>query len=179
MEISSQTSLLALNASIEAARAGEAGRGFAVVASEISNLSSQTSQTVGHINRIISEVNEAVSGMSLSLNKTVDFLEQAVLVDYDNFAEVSKQYEKDAIGYENSMTNIGGYITILVKTINDISDALNGINTTVNESTISVTEIASKTTDIVFKTTMNGQLVEGCLSNVKRLHEISEVFQIE
>ena len=179
MEISSQTSLLALNASIEAARAGEAGRGFAVVASEISNLSSQTSQTVGHINRIISEVNEAVSGMSLSLNKTVDFLEQAVLVDYDNFAEVINQYEKDAIGYENSMTNIGGYITILVKTINAISDALNGINTTVNESTISVTDIASKTTDIVFKTTINGQLVEGCLSNVKRLHEISEVFQIE
>ena len=60
MSISSQTSLLALNASIEAARAGEAGKGFAVVASEIGNLAGQTSSAVADIDTIVGEVHEAV-----------------------------------------------------------------------------------------------------------------------
>ncbi|MEI3178497.1 MAG: methyl-accepting chemotaxis protein [Lachnospiraceae bacterium] len=72
--ISSQTSLLALNASIEAARAGEAGKGFAVVATEIGNLANQTSQTVEDIDAIIGEVKSAVDSMTDSLNASTDFL---------------------------------------------------------------------------------------------------------
>lgn len=54
--ITSQTSLLALNASIEAARAGEAGRGFAVVATEISALATQTKDATAHITELINNV---------------------------------------------------------------------------------------------------------------------------
>lgn len=61
--VTTQTSLLALNASIEAARAGEAGRGFAVVASEISNLATQTEDATVNITALIGNVSNELSHM--------------------------------------------------------------------------------------------------------------------
>lgn len=179
MSISSQTSLLALNASIEAARAGEAGRGFAVVATEIGNLANQTSQTVGDINTIVKEVNEAVSGMSESLQETMDFLENVVLKDYSDFEKVSEQYEQDADEFERSMNNIGDGISSLAGSIEDIVKALEGINTIVGESTVGVTDIAEKTTDVVTQTSKNTEIVDECITNVEKLRNIAEMFTME
>ena len=176
MAISSQTSLLALNASIEAARAGEAGRGFAVVATEIGNLAVQTSQSVRDINSIVGEVNTAVNNMAECLEDTTGFLEKTVLNDYSEFMKVGEQYNEDASVFRNSMMDINNSIVSLTETIDTIADALSGITSTVSEATVGVTDIAEKTSDMVMKSTETYELAEESLSCTKQLEDIVNVF---
>lgn len=179
MAISSKTRLLALNASIEAARAGEAGRGFSVVATEIGNLATQTAETVGNIDAIVDEVNMAVDNMSACLEETSGFLEQTVLSDYKEFAEVSDQYNDDALSFKSTMNDIHDSIANLADSISRISDALSGINATINESTIGVTDIADKTEDMVTRTGETNALVEESKSCVEQLKLIVDEFEMD
>ena len=71
-DITSQTSLLALNASIEAARAGDAGRGFSVVASEISHMAGQTSEATEHITDIINNFAATITEVVRVINHMID-----------------------------------------------------------------------------------------------------------
>lgn len=179
MAISSQTSLLALNANIEAARAGEAGRGFAVVATEIGSLANQTADTVKNINEITNEVHEVVSGMADTLNETVRFLEDVVIKDYDQFEGVSVQYREDATTVKSSMGEIDKSIHELTSSIDNVVDTLSGITNTVMEATVGVTGIAGKTADIVGKTSDNTSLIDDCKLSVETIHRIADMFKVD
>lgn len=179
MEISSQTGLLALNASIEAARAGEAGRGFAVVATEIGSLADQTSKAIKDIGTIVDAVNAAVSNMAECLEETTGFLESTVLTEYKEFEQVSEQYQEDADTFKTSMNDVSDAMAGLANSIDAIAQALSGINSTVGESSIGVSDIAEKTSDMVEKTGTTHDMVEECYTYVEKLREIVSQFVLQ
>lgn len=178
MQISSQTSLLALNASIEAARAGEAGRGFAVVATEISNLASETSNSVTSINKIVNQVNTSVDDMVKSMEDTTRFLDEVVLKDYKQFMAVSDQYNDDADVVKTSMVNVEHAVTELTKEMQMIVEAITGISATIDESALGVTDIAEKTGFVVNETAQNASLVGACMESVEQLEDIAGKFTL-
>ena len=178
MAISSQTSLLALNASIEAARAGEAGRGFAVVATEIGNLATQTSEAVQSIGGIVEEVNSAVGQMSDCLTQTTSFLETNVLSDYQEFGKVSVQYREDANTFGNSMNDIRHSVGSLTGDIEKIAGAITGIDTNVTETSHGVVDIAEKTTEMASDTSASVEKVNECRGAVSDLNDIINKFSL-
>lgn len=96
-DISSQTELLALNASIEAARAGEHGKGFAVVAESIGRLASDSTAATADIEKIIVElcrdISETVSNIE-AIRADVEGQTQAVDKVEKTFADFGKLAEK-------------------------------------------------------------------------------------
>lgn len=179
MEISSQTGLLALNASIEAARAGEAGKGFAVVATEIGSLADQTSKAIADIGTIVKAVNEAVDNMTDCMKETTEFLEKSVLEDYKEFQEVSVQYQADADAYGDNMNKVKDAIDKLTALTETSAEALDGIKDTVNESATGVTDIAQKTSDMVEKTVDIHDKVTECYGCADELNNIVAKFKLK
>lgn len=164
-EITTQTSLLALNASIEAARAGEAGKGFAVVASEITSMSTQTQDATVKINDMIEQVSGSISNV--------------IEITGNIITMIQKQSEVTGVTAESfkHIENNSQQVSSRVESLQGIVEQLNVANAAIIDSISTVSaiseEVTAHATETLSTSDNNISIIGEVISNVNELNQLS------
>lgn len=146
--ITSQTTLLALNASIEAARAGEAGRGFAVVANEISALADNSKNTVTQIQAITKVVMTAVNALATSSTNLLTFVSDDVMKDYQDMLQAADSYTNDAVFVSDMTSDLNATSQELLASVQVLMRAITEVSSAAQEGARTTSVVAEQTTEI-------------------------------
>ena len=149
LDISNQTTLLALNASIEAARAGESGRGFAVVASEISNLANSSHNTASRIQEVNTIVRNSVQNLAENARNLIEFLTESILPDFNAFLETGSKYNQDATYIQGTMNDFSAKTVEIKKVTEDIAKSIATISSAIADSLEGVNGVSESAQELV------------------------------
>ncbi len=154
--ITSQTSLLALNASIEAARAGDAGKGFAVVASEISGMANQTKEATVNITALIDNVSNAIRDVVAVIRDMIEGINEEK-ESTENTARSFNEIESNTYVIRDNVIKMTESVVELKEANQEIADSVQTISAISEE----VSAHANET-------------LEAEEENMKNLHMIAE-----
>lgn len=164
--VTTQTSLLSLNASIEAARAGEAGRGFAVVASEISNLATQTQQATVDITSLINSISSELSQVINVIEQMIKNAEEQNIAANNtakSFAEITNR--------TNQIAQQAGQMNHLVS---DLTEANSVIAKGIETISAATEEVTAHSNETLESTSENNQITDEVSSIIEKLNQMAQ-----
>ena len=162
-KVADQTNLLSLNAAIEAEKAGEFGRGFAVVATEIRRLADQTAVATFDIEKIVKEIQSAVTAGVMGMDKfseevrrgmsevqnagqqLVQIIQQVQALP-PRFVAVTEGMQAQATGAEQISDALGQLSEASQQTVDSLrqsNEAIGGLNQVATDLRSAVTRFAS------------------------------------
>lgn len=157
--ITTQTSLLALNASIEAARAGEAGRGFSVVASEISNLATQTQDATVDITTLIENISKELEEVIRVIAQMIENAKEQNKAASNTAKSFSAIADKTTMVYEEA-AQMKSIVAELTNANNIIASGIETISAATEEVTAHSNETYEITSENTKITAEIGRIIE-------------------
>lgn len=164
-EITSQTSLLSLNASIEAARAGEAGRGFAVVATEISKMANDTQDAATKIQGMVNDVSAAIADV---VDVTSEMINQ-ITAQAETTEETVNNFEK----IESNTDAIKACASEMSAAVDSLDDANKEIVDTIATISAISEEVAVNARDTLESCEGNIKTVDRIIVEMDKINELA------